>query len=202
MSSNGRSAKEPIAIPKGATQTDLRLTRHPADTPRGRLHRLAATSVRAADEVKREAKLSKADMAKLRALARRGLALIGKPRTRGERVAAELCSGIDRAIFALTLLDVDAVIALCEGLTITLVQLEAAEHLIQDLETKLQRASREARVAHGDVNQLRTLLAKLHDETARREAKENESSSEWNELTRRRHLTEDEKRTISDPDAR
>lgn len=182
-------------IPKGVTRTDLRLTRHPVDTPRARLHRLAATSLRAAGEVKSAAELDKDDMAELRELARRGLELLGNPTTRGEELVARFCSGLDRAIFAIMLLDVDSVVKLSEGLVLTLLQLEAAETKVRDLESCLRNADRDVENARGNVTQLRTLLAKFHTEAAKKEASEFEGLA-----TNRRELTDDEKRVI-DPDA-
>lgn len=192
-----------IAIPKGATKTDLRLTKHPADTPRGRLHRLAAVTIRAVDEVRQHAGISMDDMLWLRDLARRGLELVppydenGSPTTVGQQLVREFCHGLDSTIFALILLDADAVAKLCEGLTLTLVQLEVAENTIRDLQEKLDASRRDTKFARGDVEQLRTLLAAAHTAAAKKEADEFRD-----EPTRRQELPPEHKRVINDPDAR
>lgn len=191
---NGHDPREQIAIPKGATQVDLRLTKHPVDTPRGRLHRLAATSIRAVDAIRRNVSLTSNDMARLRRFAHRGLEVVGEPRTHGGRVVAILCGGLDQVIFALTLVDVDTVAKLCEGLQLALIQLEAAENKIHELEGDLKRAQDDVRSARGDVNQLRTLLAKFHVKAAKKEADEFKD-----EKTCRRDITAEQKALLDDP---
>jgi hypothetical protein len=189
-------------VPKGATKTDLRLTRQPADTPRGRLHRLASASTRAVAEVKRMVKIDKEAMTDLRELARRGLLLLDQPNRRGQRLIWRLCNGLDRAIFVLMMVDVDTVDKLSEGLTLTLMQLEAAENANRDMAAKLKAAEQDARTARADVAQLRTLLAQAHADAAKREAAEGERSGSWNQPTRQTKLTAEQKRAIDDPDAR
>ncbi|HEY8923828.1 MAG TPA: hypothetical protein VIU64_05555 [Polyangia bacterium] len=194
---NGHDPTEQIAIPKGSTRVDLRLTKHPVDTPRGRLHRLAAVGVRAADEVRRSAAIDKEDLLRLRGVARRGLAILGRPATRGEHLVAQFCSGLDRTIFALTLLDVDAVAAICEGLILTLIQLEAAENKLREVDLELEKAKKDVKSARGDVTQLRALLARFHAKAAKKEAEEEEFKDE---ATKRRELTAEQK-LLLDPDA-
>lgn len=193
-----------IAVPKGATKTDLRLTRQPADTPRGRLHRLAAVGVRAEQAARRTLELDKGDVVMLRALARRAYkiargAAVGSV---GALVVEHLCWGLDQALeFLAATADVD-VAALCDGLTRSLVQLEVAEGTIRDLQKELDGAEEDLRSARADVRQLRTLLASANDQAARKEAAEKEAvGDDWREATRRRELTEFEKRVIGDPDA-
>jgi len=194
-----------IAIPKGATKTDLRLTKHPADTPRGRLHRLAAATIRAVDEVRQHSGISRDDMLWLRDLARRGLALVppydedGSPTTVGQQLVREFCHGLDSTIFSLILLDVDAVAKLCEGLTLTLVQLEVAENTIRDLQAKLEASRQDTRSARSDVEQLRTLLAAAHTSAAKKEAETDEFRDE---PTRRQEVPPEQLSVIHDPDAR
>lgn len=191
-----------VAVPRDFTKTDLRLTRAPADTPRGRLHRVASMSMRAVDEIKRVAKIDKGDLVKLRSLARRGLILLGKPTTRGERVLGRLYSSLDRTVFALTLIDVESITALCEGTMLTLVQLETAESALRVSEAKLKEAEHEVRVERAAVTQLRTLLAAANTQVAKWEATEFEATGSWAIPTRQRVLTADEKRVLDDPDAR
>jgi len=202
MSNNGTANKSVTAIPKGATKTDLRLTRHPADTPRGRLHKLAVTSIRAVDELRRSVKLDKNDLVMLRTIALRAYKAVSHSGdvSAGASVIHHLCWGLDRALEVLAA-DID-VVGLCEGLMLTLVQLEVAENTVHDLQVELEKAKQDTRYALGDVSQLRTLLAKLQVEEARRMAAEHEADGFGPEETRRRELTDDEKMTIDDPDAR
>jgi len=196
---NGHDPREQIAIPKGATQVDLRLTKHPVDTPRGRLHRMAATSIRAIDTIRRSVELDRDGLDKLRQFARRGLDVVGNPTTYGERTIAMLCGGLDQVIFVLTVMDVDTVAKLCEGLQLTLIQLEAAENKVRELENDLEIARRDVKSARGDVQQLRTLLAKLHARTAKKEAAEHEANQFKDEKTCRRDITAEQKALLDDP---
>lgn len=198
---NGSGHQAQIAIPNGATQTDLRLTRHPANTPRAKLHRLAAVNVRAADELRRTVDLSQKHVEWLREFARRCAEAVKAPRDRGEYILSLLCKGLEEMTLVLTRVDLAAVTALCEGLTLTLVQLEAAENSMLELKAELARSQQDTRYARGDVTQLRTLLAAAHAEAAKKEAAEQEKEN-WGEPTARRELTELEKQVIDDPDAR
>lgn len=178
-----------FAGPERATMTDLRLTRSPADTPRGRLHRLAVTGARAVDELRGLAGFDKEVKLHLRDLARRGIELNGSPRTPGQRLLAALCVGVDLAIYSVMLLDLDMVDALCVGLTTSLVQLEAAENKMHDMAVDLEKARLDVRSARSDVTQLRTLLAQAQIDLARVEV----ATSEWDEKTRSSTPTRDTK---------
>lgn len=197
---NGRGRRDQLEAPSRATMTDLRLTRHPVDTPRGRLHRLATVSIRAVDEVRRASGLSKSDLDMLRSVAHRAYdaVLRSGDDSAGAHVVHHLCWGLDRAIEALALVAGIDVVSLCEGLTKTLVQLEVAENTIREQQTKLEEARQDTRYALADVTQLRTLLAAAHDQAARKEAAENV----WNEPTRRQELSGREKQVIDDPDTK
>lgn len=120
--------------PKGGTRTDLRLTRAPADTPRGRLHLAAMTGARAG---RRAASLVPDDAARLRDLARRGVEHLRLDPSRGARLVVHVCHGLDRALAALAPLSEVDVPAICEELTGTLVQLEAREDQIARLTKEL-----------------------------------------------------------------
>lgn len=177
---NASDRPDHFAGPEQSTMTDLRLTKMPADTPRGRLHRLAVLGARAADELRQLSQFDNDAKLRLRDIARRGLSRIGKPRTRGERMIAVLCNGLDLSIYSLLTLDLDTVAAMSVGLTMTLVQLEAAENKMHEMAVDLEKAGRDLKSARNDVTQLRALLAKANNDQARKEAE----AVEWDEKTR------------------
>jgi len=195
--SNGQNR----ATAKGSTRTDLRLTRAPADTPRGKLHQLAARCFRAGHEAKRLAKLDLDDVAKLRDFAKRGLIELEKDQSRGARMILYLCRGLEAALGPLALLDVASVVEIAEGLTTTLVQLEVAETTIRELQSMLVSAERDAQFERGQSTQLRALLSQAQGVIARHEASQQESEH-WSAdvRTRKHELTAEEKRVITDPD--
>ncbi len=194
---------------KGSTRTDLRLTRAPANTPRGRLHRLAALGVRLSEEAKQIANLTQEDMARLRQLGKRGIKKLWGRGDRGSRMITHLCDGLDRATGALALLDAADVKAISDGLTITLVQLEVAESTIGDLKRKLDEANRDLAMERGLNNNLRKSLAAEQVrmaaldyypepwETRAAAVDGDVEPGRWEEPTRNSSMTEDQMRTLT-----
>lgn len=149
-------AARPATTPKGHTLTDLRLTRAPADTPRGRLHHAAMAGARAA---RRAASLAPDDADRLQDLARRGVEKLRLDPSPGARLVVHVCYGLDRALAALAPLSSVDVPALCEELTGTLVQLEAREEQIAALQRKIDHLEQEATAARERNEQLQASLA-------------------------------------------
>lgn len=183
-----------------STRTDLRLTRAPADTPRGRLHRLAARGVQASQEAKRVFGLSRDEVAGLRRLARRAHEAVHLDCSRGARLITHLAYGLDQALGALALLDPSAVGDVCDGVIVTLVQLEVAEAAIRGLRGELDEASRDLKFERDHVEQMRALLA---DAQARAAALLQDVPQErWSEETRKREVSLVERRTIDGSSAK
>ncbi len=131
----------------GHTRVDMRLTRHPANTPRARLHRLAAWGARC-----------------------------------GHQLGALRFARV------------------CEALTDTLVRLEALEVAYEQLQADNRTLRQDLAFERSHNEQLRSSLAA---EQVRAAAALLEVPHErWEEPTRNRSLTADEKVIIDDPDAR
>jgi hypothetical protein len=197
MSNERDSDPFAAAAAKGSTRTDLRLTRAPADTPRGRLHALAARGYRAAREARAAKKLDQDDMSKLRAFARRGVDKLRRDESRGARLVVYLCRGLDAAIGPLTLLDASDVVAVCEGLSLTLTELEVSENTIRKLKADLNNANQDVQLERSCSRQLRAQLAEMQNAVARREA----SDERWNETTRKSEVTAEVRSILDDPEA-
>lgn len=193
-----------INTPSGTTRMDLRLTRAPADSRRARLHRAAAIGTRvwrgachAVGSMDVEA------MTRLQALSRRGLDVLrGHPRL-GEsepaRLLQHVCWGLDRALSALIPLMDPGFATLCEELTQTLVELELAEERVQKLRRELELARQAAAFERSHNEQLRASLAAEQVRSAA--ALQEVPAERWEEATRTRDLTDEEKRVIDDPEA-
>jgi hypothetical protein len=184
------------------TLTDMRLTRAPAETKRGQLHKLAARTFRAAREAKRLTKLDHAGVVELQVLARRGIDLLKNvhetsTEARGARLVARLCRDIDAAIDPITLIDVADVIALSEGLSLTLVELELAENANRKLAAELAGAKQDLEFERGNGALLRDQLAQAMSTVAQREL----ADERWSEPTRRSEITIEQKLILEDPDA-
>jgi len=195
------SAKEPRS-----TRTDFRLTRAPVDTPRGRLHRLAALVNRGARQAVRLARqLEPAELGKMRAVAQQAARQAAQhlSGTRHAQFATflyqRLYDGLDQALGALELYLQLEVPSICEELTKTLVLLEAAETRSAELEIMLGSATRDLAFERGQNQQLRTSLAAQQVRLAVTE--QDIPSETFEEPTRNRELTDHERRVISDPDA-
>jgi hypothetical protein len=169
---------------KGHTKTDLRLTRAPADTPRGRLHHAAMAGARA---VRRAAALTPGDADRLHALARRGVEHLRLDPSRGARLVVHVCHGLDRALAALAPLSEIDVAALCEELTVILVQLEAREEQIAVLLQKNRDLKQEAAFERAHNEQLRASLAAEQIRTAA--ALQDIPHDRFDEPTRNSNLT-------------
>lgn len=187
------------AAAKGSTRTDLRLTRAPADTPRGRLHALAARGYRAAREARAAKRIDQDGMTRLRRLARRGISVLGRDESRGARLVAHLCHGVDATIGLLMMLDNVDVVELCEGLSLTLAELEVSENTIRKLKADLNNANQDVQLERSCSRQLRAQLAEMQNAVARREA----SEERWNdEATRKSEVPAEVKSILEDPEAR
>lgn len=168
---------------KGHTRTDLRLTRAPADTPRGRLHQAAMIGARA---TRRAATLIPNDAAELQDLAQRGMKLLQHDTSRPTRLIVRVCQGLDQALTALAPLSEVDVPALCEELTGTLVQLEAREEQIAGLLRKMRDLEQEVAIKGALNEQLRASLAA---EQLRNEQLSNLLQDRFDEPTRNSNLT-------------
>lgn len=180
---------------KGSTRTDLRLTRSPANTPRSRLHNLAALGVRVGQEAKRITKLSREDMDRLRAIGRRGVELLKHDSSLRARLIVHICYGLDRVIASLTLLDSVDIVHICEGLSMSLIQLEVAENSLKEQTQELVQMQRDLKIERGFNAQLRASLAaeQVRAAAAIRDIPE----ERWDEPTRNSGLTDAQMRALS-----
>lgn len=193
-----------VNTPSGTTRMDLRLTRAPADSRRARLHRAAALGSRVWRNTHRVlGTLDVGAMERLRALSQRGLGVLrGHPRL-GEsepaRLLQHVCWGLDRVLSALIPLMDPGFATLCEELTRALVELEVAEERIQELQRDLKLARQDVAFERSHNEQLRASLAaeQVRSTAALREV----PAERWEEATRSRDLTDEEKRVIDDPEA-
>lgn len=180
----------------GSTHTDLRLTRAPADTPRGKLHRAVAVAARRAREVNR-AVARNPDLTALRELAQRGVDRLSGDESRGARLIVRVCLGLDQALSALIpLVEIDAE-KLCDELTGALVQLEAAENQVARLKDEVAVLTQGLAFERYHNQQLRSSLAAEQVRTAAAIA--DIPPERFDEPTRNRRLTLDEIEAISVP---
>ena len=195
----------PTHIPR-ETQVDMRLTRAPADTPRGRLHRAASIGARAGREAARLLASIPPQAANMRTLAKLGAEraaqmLVARRGPDGGQFGAyvvhTLYDGLDRMLGVLELFAQLDVTSLCDELTRTLVLLEVGEDRIAGLEAELADAQRDLAVERGLGEQARASLAAAQVRAMVR----TEAAEQWDEPTRSRTMTDPELRVISDPDA-
>jgi hypothetical protein len=191
--------KPPLA--KGSTRTNFLMTKAPANSPRGKLHRLASTAVRVGHEMKKTVKLDRDDMTKLRKFAQRGVDVLRLDNSRGARLIVRVCYGLDLALGALLLIDGVDVAELGDNLTVTLIKLEVAEGEMEKLQSELDTTKREL------------VFERKHNEVLRRELAEHQvraagsvraadlPAENWEEPTRNSTLTDDDVHTLSDPNA-
>lgn len=183
----------------GNTRIDMRLTRHPADTPRARLHRAASLGAQMAREVARMSLAGTAEAASLQRMARRCLRALGRDRSAGARFVVRLCGALDRSLSALAMVSDPGYAGLCDALTKTLVELEAAESTIDDLRAELRDARKMLALERSHNEQLRASLAAEQVRAAA--ALRDIPRERWEEPTRSRTLTAGERVVIDDPDA-
>lgn len=189
--------QRPSAIAKGSTRTDLRLTRAPADTPRAKLHKLAAGAYRAVHEIGRAARLEPEAAEVARDIARRGLSLIADDGSRGARLVRRICDCLEDVASELVRWRKVPARELAEALTETLVQLEAAEVEVRDLRRELDDAHRGIAFERGHNEQLRRALATEQVRAAA--ALEGEPPERWEERpTRTVKMTRDEVKAITE----
>lgn len=195
MSTKRDSKPAPV---KGATRTDLFLTKTPRDTPRGRLHHLAAVGLRTAQEAfSTIGVIDQKALEKLRRFSQRGIAKLLGDGSFGAQVIKQLCHNLDLAAAMLSVLGSVDIVAVCDGLTITLVQLEVAENTIGRLKKENDTLSKELRLERDHNSQLRTMLAEEQVRVAA--ALRDVPEENWNEITRNSSLSETEVRLLSEP---
>jgi len=164
------------------TRTDLFATRVPAETPRGRLRRSAALVAQADQEARRITAVDRDDVRRLRVLARRGTELLRGDESRGGRLVARLCDGLDRMAAATHLYHQADVSALCSQLLTVLTLLDAADHEVKSLRGELDVAKYDAGQLARDNDLLRGQLATEQARTAN--ALQEVPAARWEEPTR------------------
>jgi hypothetical protein len=156
---DNRRPPAPTSFVEGHTRIGLNVTRAPADTPRGRLHRTAALGARAAHRVNQTLALNQDDLNRMRSLAQRGVDRLKSDESRGARLIVHVCRGLDQTLAALVpLLEIN-VSRICEELTATLMMLEGAENKVGRLERDVADLKQDVAFERAHVERLRSLLA-------------------------------------------
>lgn len=172
---------------RGGTRVGLQPGhRPPADTVRTRLARVAAAGLS-------DALADIPERAELHLLARRGAALLARDLSRGGRLVARLCRGLDRALSAVAAIAALDLRAVGADLLVLSDSLAQAEDRVGRLEREVDTLRRNLAYERQQCDQLRALLAVARGRTP--------TPEEFEEPTKSRPLTREEKCVVDDPDA-